>query len=183
MITVHLLGEAGRRFTRRLELDVSSPAEALHAIAYLFPDWDEFLRDSDARGVRWRVVTHDPAGLSEAQLSAPFTGDRLILAPVVAGKGPVGLLLAGAALTGAGAGFGVGFLVRIGLFFVFQGLAALLSPGQRQPDRAERRQSFLYTGREYTSTAQGQTVPLLYGETMIRTPPSISYGISLNGDG
>lgn len=176
MTKIKILGEAGRKFARELELDVESPAEALHAINTLFPTWFEYLQECDARGIGWKVITENPQGLEESMLYAPCS-DRLIIAPVVIGRGPIGLILAGTALAGAGYAFGVSFLINIGLAFVFQGLAALLSPTPPRP--AEKKQSFLYTGRDYQSSVQGSPVPVVFGETVVVSAPVISYGVSL----
>ena len=155
MVTIRLLGEAGRRFGRRFQLAVRTPAEALRALCVQIPGLRHYLIESGDKGVAWRVVTEHPDGLDEDQLFWPMS-KRLVLAPLPAGRGGgVGKIVAGVALIAAailiapaGAGFlglGAGFISggfaagvssvvgAIGVSMVFGGVADLLTPTPKMP--------------------------------------------------
>ena len=161
MVTIRLLGEAGRRFGRRFQLAVRTPAEALRALCVQIPGLRHYLIESGDKGVAWRVVTEHPDGLDEDQLFWPMS-KRLVLAPLPAGRGGgVGKIVAGVALVAAaivlgplGGGFlglgagvggggvaGVGFLTAgastalgaLGASLIFSGVADLLTPTPKMP--------------------------------------------------
>lgn len=163
MVTIRLLGEAGRRFGRRFQLAVRTPAEALRALCVQIPGLRHYLIESGDKGVAWRVVTEHPDGLDEDQLFWPMS-KRLVLAPLPAGRGGgVGKIVAGVALVAAaivlapaGAGFlglgaglkapvlsglATGFISAgvssavgaIGASLIFSGVADLLTPTPKMP--------------------------------------------------
>ena len=163
MVTIRLLGEAGRRYGRRFQLAVKTPAEAVRALCLQIPGLRQYLLESGDKGVDWRVVTDHAEGLDEDQLLWPMS-KRLVLAPLPAGRGATGKIVAGVALVafailaapigggflglGAGAfgstaagavsGFTLGAAASvavgsIGLAMVFSGVADLLTPTPKLP--------------------------------------------------
>ena len=97
MVTIRLLGEAGRRYGRRFQLAVKTPAEAVRALCLQIPGLRQYLLESGDKGVDWRVVTDHAEGLDEDQLLWPMS-KRLVLAPLPAGRGATGRIIAGVAL-------------------------------------------------------------------------------------
>jgi len=98
MVTIRLLGEAGRRYGRRFQLAVKTPAEAVRALCLQIPGLRQYLLESGDKGVEWRVVTDHAEGLDEDQLLWPMS-KRLVLAPLPAGRGgSAGKIVAGVAL-------------------------------------------------------------------------------------
>jgi predicted phage tail protein len=89
MVTIRLLGEAGRRFGRSFVLDVKNAAEAVRALCVQMPAMRQYLIKSGDNGILWRVVTEDPMGVDEEGLFAPCS-KRVVLAPQPAGRGAVG---------------------------------------------------------------------------------------------
>jgi predicted phage tail protein len=157
MVTIRLLGEVGRRFGRRFQLAVKTPAEALRALCVQIPALRQYLLDSGEKGVAWRVVTEHADGLDEEQLLWPMS-KRMVLAPIPAGRGGVGKIVAGVALvaaaivlgplgggflglgagalTAGGSAFFGGFSVAagtLGLGLIFSGVADLLTPTPKLP--------------------------------------------------
>jgi predicted phage tail protein len=207
MVTIRLLGEAGRRFGRRFQLAVKTPAEALRALCVQLPALRQYLVESGENGINWRVVTEDPMGLDEDQLLWPLS-KRLVLAPMPAGKGAVGKILAGVALValavvtaGATLGlFGLGTvglsafsapLAGIGISFIFGGVAELLTPTPKMPTVGgsvggsategrsnEQLKSFTFD-KSNANTLQGEVVPVLYGERIVGALPVLSFGLEL----
>lgn len=207
MVTIRLLGEAGRRFGRIFKLEVHSAAEAVRALCVQMPELRQYILNSADVGIAWRVVTEDPLGLAEDQLDWPCS-KRVVLAPQPMGRGgPVGRIVAGVALIavavlllpGAPLALGLGFSIgsqvvsaaaAIGLSMVFGGVAQLLTPTPKMPgvsgiggaitDRGsvDQQKSALFD-KSNANTAQGDVVPVLYGERLIGSLPVISFGIEL----
>jgi len=151
MVTIRLLGEAGRRYGRRFQLAVKTPAEALRALCLQIPGLRQYLLESGEKGIDWRVVTDHAEGLDEDQMLWPMS-KRMVLAPLPAGRGGVGKIIAGVALVALaifvlpGALIGVGTLGTIGLgafaapvgaigvSLIFGGVAELLTPTPKMPN-------------------------------------------------
>ena len=150
MVTIRLLGEAGRRYGRRFQLAVKTPAEAVRALCLQIPGLRQYLLESGEKGISWRVVTDHAEGLEDEQLLWPMS-KRMVLAPLPAGRGGVGKIIAGVALVafailvpGLGAAaatiFGTSFgsislgIGAIGLSMIFGGVSDLLTPTPRMPN-------------------------------------------------
>ena len=151
MVTIRLLGEAGRRYGRRFQLAVKTPAEAVRALCLQIPGLRQYLLESGEKGIEWRVVTDHAEGLDEDQMLWPMS-KRLVLAPLPAGRGGVGKIIAGVALVavavlfapagllagtifnftlGSSAAMAVG---AIGASLIFGGVADLLTPTPKMPN-------------------------------------------------
>ena len=188
MVTIRLLGEAGRRFGRQFKLAVQNPAEAIRALSVQIPGFRQYLMDSSDNGINWRVVTEDPLGLDSEQLEWPCS-KRLILAPQPAGRGAVGRIIAGVALiivsvavTFGTVGGGVPFAMA-GIGLIFGGVAELLTPTPRvrsteQGNNEQQRNSYAFD-KSNINSVQGQVVPVLYGARRIGSLPVLSFGIEL----
>ncbi len=206
MVTIRLLGEAGRRYGRRFQLAVKTPAEAVRALCLQIPGLRQYLLESGEKGIAWRVVTDHAEGLDEDQMLWPMS-KRLVLAPLPAGRGGVGKIIAGVALVAvailfapagalAGGLFTLGaqavpIVAGIGLSLVFGGVAELLTPTPKMPsvkgiggasssgrDRDEQLNSFAFD-KSNANTVQGDVVPVLYGERIIGALPVLSFGLEL----
>jgi predicted phage tail protein len=205
MVTIRLLGEAGRRFGRVFRLAVGSAAEAVRALCVQLPELRLFLVNSADQGIAWRVVTEDPMGLSEDELDWPCS-KRVVLAPQPTGRGAVGRIIAGVALVafailvpGIGGGvaatiFGTAFsstalgIGSIGLSLIFGGVAQLLTPTPKMPgadfgsttqaDRSDQLKSALFD-KSNANTVQGDVVPVLYGERLIGSLAVLSFGVEI----
>ena len=209
MVTIRLLGEAGRRFGRQFKLAVKTPAEAVRALCVQIPGLRQYLLDSEENGIGWRAVTDHAAGLDEEGLLWPMS-KRFVLAPIPAGKGGVGKIIAGVALVavsilfapaGAFAGglFTLGaqavpIVAGIGLSLAFSGIADLLTPTPKMPNvagpggigsgatsgRSREEQERSFTfDKSNSNTQQGEVVPVLYGERIIGSLPVLSFGLEL----
>lgn len=209
MVTIRLLGEAGRRFGRRFQLAVKTPAEAVRALSVQIPGLREYMLRSTEAGIGWRVVTENPEGLNEEGLLWPLS-KRLVLAPIPVGRGAVGRIIAGVALVAfavfvpaigaAGAPwlFGMTNFTAIGLLggaMIFGGVAELLTPTPKMPGvgigpsglggsitsgRSREDQLKSFTfDKSNANTMQGEVVPVLYGERIIGSLPVLSFGLEL----
>jgi predicted phage tail protein len=208
MVTIRLLGEAGRRFGRKFQLAVKTPAEAMRALCIQIPALRQYLLESGEKGIDWRVVTDHSEGLEEEQLLWPMS-KRMVLAPLPAGRGGVGKIIAGVALVAAAIVFAPGGLLAgsifgftlgstaavavgsIGLSMIFSGVAELLTPTPKMPnvknvggsstsgrDESEQLNSFTFD-KSNANTIQGDVVPVLYGERIVGALPVLSFGLEL----
>ena len=149
MVTIRLLGEAGRRYGRRFQLAVKTPAEAVRALCLQIPGLRQYLLESGEKGIAWRVVTDYAEGLDEDQMLWPMS-KRMVLAPLPAGRGGAGKIIAGVALVAvailfapagllAGGLFTLGsaavpIVAGIGVSLLFGGVAELLTPTPKMPN-------------------------------------------------
>ena len=208
MVTIRLLGEAGRRFGRQFKLAVKTPAEAVRALCVQIPALRQYLLESEENGIRWRAVTEHAQGLDEEGLFWPLS-KRFVLAPQPVGKGAVGKIITGVALVvasfftaGATLGlFGLGTIgltgfttvfATLGAGLLFSGVADLLTPTPKMPNvagpggsgatsgrsREEQERSFTFD-KSNANTQQGEVVPVLYGERIIGSLPVLSFGLEL----
>lgn len=201
MVTIRLLGEAGRRFGRRFQLAVKTPAEAVRALCVQIPALRQYLLDSEDHGIRWRVVTDHATGLDEEQLFWPLS-KRLVLAPIPTGRGAVGRIVGGVALLaatflipGAAAWLGptaVSLITGVSVSLIFGGVAELLTPTPKMSNvggsvgggptsgRSQEEQARSFTfDKSNANTIQGEVVPVLYGERIIGALPVLSFGLEL----
>ena len=209
MVTIRLLGEAGRRYGRKFQLAVKTPAEALRALCLQIPGLRQYLLESGEKGIDWRVVTDHAEGLDEDQMLWPLS-KRLVLAPLPAGRGGVGKIIAGVALVGlaivtGGATIGLFGLIApiaispiigtIGLSLIFGGVSDLLTPTPKMPNvkggglgggssatsgRSQEEQLNSFAfDKSNANTVQGDVVPVLYGERIIGALPVLSFGLEL----
>ena len=147
---VRLLGAAGRKFGRVFHLAVKSPAEAVRAISVLRPEFHSWVLAQHDRGVAWRVVTDQPEGVGEDELTRA-TGHDIILAPVLIGAGGtfgnvlkivlgIALIAASIFIPGTAVIFGTAFgkislgVGLVGASLVLGGVAGLLTPTPKLND-------------------------------------------------
>ncbi len=188
---VRLYGWLGTRFGREHRLAVASPAEAVRALCALLPGFERAVANSERRGVRFACFA-GRRNLSEDELRYPVGADAIRIAPVLAGAKNGGLfqtvlgaaLIAAAAIYSGGlaAAFTAGGLTQatatLGLSMMLGGVAQMLSPQQRllsAKDGPENGASYNFNGPVNTM-AQGNPVPLLYGEMFVGSA-TISAGI------
>ena len=162
---------------------VDSVADAMRFLLANFPELEGHMSDQH---YRVSVGTYD---LSEEELEHPVGQQVIKIAPVIAGAGSVGRIIAGVALVAlafaiiplgiAAAGSGIATSVGlIGASLILGGVAQLLTPtptlslggyNTQQTTREtelDPQKSYSFSGIQNTSRA-GTPVPLIYGETIV----------------
>jgi len=195
--TIRLYGYLGAQFGRVHRLAVASCAEAVQALCVLLPGFERELMTSKDRGVGYACFL-GRRNLADDQLCDLAGQEDIRIAPVVQGakRGGLFTLVLGAALFFAapymaGAAFASGtalgttlapmiatYGVSMGKLLMLSGVTQLLSPQQKglsTADGPDNGASYNFNGPVNTS-AQGNPVPLLYGELIIGSA-SISAGI------
>lgn len=204
MVTIRLVGEAGRRFGRKFQLAIKTPAEGLRALMLQIPGLREYLLESGDKGVAWKVITdYAQDGIDEEQLLWPIS-QRLVLAPVPVGRGGVGKIIAGVALVtaailfapigagvfGLGAGLAGGFLGGVGSSIVgaigasllFGGVADLLTPTPKMPTvKGGMGRSSATTGRNQTEQLNSFTFDKSNANTVQGDVVPVLYGERIIG--
>ena len=193
--TIKLLGAAGRKFGREFKLAVKSPAEAFRALCVLCPSLRSWVLEQHDKGVAWRVVTDEAKGIEAAELDRETGIDTIVFAPVLRGAGGNGgalQIIAGVALIAAaliisfptaGGGLALGLL---GASLVFGGVAQLLTPTPKVSPTARKNneqtqqdlESNLFN-RGSSNAAQGEVVPVLYGQRRVPAPRLVSFDLRL----
>ena len=164
---------------------VDSVADAMRFLLANFPELEGHMSDQH---YRVSVGTYD---LSEEELEHPVGKQVIKIAPVVAGAGAAGRIIAGVALVAlafaiiplgiAAAGSGIATAVgMVGASLILGGVAQLLTPtptlsptaGNAYTQQTTReteldpQKSYSFSGIQNTSRA-GTPVPLIYGETIV----------------
>lgn len=193
-------GVVGRRFGREHILSVNTPNDAIRALCHKLPGFRAYMEGSHEFGIYWKVLTNrDRSGIDYAELN--FNCQELVLVPVITGKAGfgnilkviVGVFLVAFALTsgfglltwGAAGTISAGIqtaMVSLGFGLIFTGVAGLLSPGVPQKDDKNEGKGVddaIFDGAADT-TSQGTPVPLVYGEFLCQSIPTISSYIKDN---
>lgn len=184
MKTIELHGILAKKFGRYFRLDVKTAKEATHALACQIPAFKAFMLDSERLGYRFAIFTgkkrNQRTNISEQDINNITTASHIHIAPKVMGSGGKAMgwlqVVAGVALiaTGVGAGFGAaGFaaaamnvgMIGAGAGLLLGGVASLMMPtpnlGEINEDGNRPSNGF---GGAVTTVAQGNPVPILYGE-------------------
>lgn len=179
MKTIELHGILAKKFGRYFKLQVKSAKEAVHAIACQISAFRQFMNDSERLGYRFAVFNgkkrNERTNISEHELDDTTTANHIHIVPKIIGSGGKAFgwlqVVAGVALiaTGFGAGIGVGLvnwsLVGAGAGLLLGGVSTLLMPTPKlDPANDDGNKPNNGFGGAVTTVAQGNPVPILYGE-------------------
>lgn len=178
---IKLYGKLGATFGRLHRFDVASAAEAMRALCVMVPGFEHALLNSQSQGVGYAVFL-GKTNLSGETLHFPAGQEPIRIAPIITGSKRGGLfqVLIGAALIAASffvppagvlgfSALSAGAVFSMGAAMALGGIVQLMSPqpkGLGTADRPENGASYNFNGPVNT-TAQGNPVPLLYGEMII----------------
>ena len=172
MKTIHLHGVLADKFGEFFRLDIQSAREATHAIASQLPKFKMFMLRAEQEGMRFAVFA-DEKNLGENDIDNMTAASVIHIVPKIMGAGgdTFGWLqvIAGAVLVGVGVFVpGMQWAIGAGVGLLIGGAASLLMPtpelGQQDEDGNRANYGF---GGAITTVAQGNPVPILYGERYI----------------
>lgn len=173
MKTIELHGILRKKFGRFFKLDVQSASEACHAIGCQIPAFRKFLADSEKLGFRFAIFNgkkrNKHTNIGEEQLNDTTTANHIHIVPRVIGSGGKTFawlqVIAGAVMIGFGAVTGNFALIGAGAGLLMGGVTSLLMPtptvDNQDEDGNRANKGF---GGAVTTVAQGNPVPILYGE-------------------
>ena len=180
--TVRLYGKLGATYGRVWRLAVESPAEAVRALCVLAPGFEREMMTAHERGIAFGVFT-GRRNVGADELHLPGGDDDIRIAPVTMGAKSgwaqilIGVVIVavaayatgGASLTASGSAGLWGVATAVGGAMIMGGIAQVLAPtprGLATRDGPDNGASYHFSGPVNT-TAQGNPVPLLYGELTV----------------
>jgi predicted phage tail protein len=181
LVNVRLVGEMGRLFGANHAFHVDSASEVFQALAANYEGFRAYLRSSERRGVKWRVIADDVM-VDVEQLKSLPAPSCLVVAPIAIGSGGVGKIIAGVAILAFAAfvPFSIGLLgsgvitgTQIGAAVLLSGLSQVLAPG----DKVKSPQSTSINPQN--TVTDGDVIPIVYGKVFI-AGKVISAGSTVN---
>ena len=172
MKTIKLHGILGKKFGQFFKLDVQTAREATHAIACQNAEFKRFMLESDKLGLKFAVFL-GRKNITENDIDNVTDTDVIHIVPRIVGSGGDSFnwlqVVAGAVLIGVGVVMGFNpALIGAGAGLLMGGVAGLLMPtvdmSNQDPDGNKANKGF---GSAVTTVAQGNPVPILYGEREI----------------
>jgi len=179
--TIELHGALGERFGRYFKLQVDTAREAAHAIAEQLPEFKRFMLTAEQAGMRFAIFLDEQTkerNIGEDDLDNITDAQTIHIVPRLMGSGGKAFgwlqVVAGAALVGFGAftfgatsSIGMG-MIGAGVGLMLGGATSLLMPTPKLDvqDEDGNRANYGFGGA-VTTTAQGNAVPILYGERMV----------------
>lgn len=165
--TIKLYGVLGKKFGKEFKLAVESTREAVKALSVQVPGFEQFMLTAHEHGLTFAVF-QDDENISEDQIDFE-TGAKVIkIVPKVIGAGGDGgviNLILGAVMVVVGAWTGQAWLVGMGVGMVAGGVAQMLAPKvDAQDQNQDGNKSNFGFGGAVTTIAQGNPVPILYGQ-------------------
>ncbi|WP_449106318.1 tail assembly protein [Pseudomonas mohnii] len=172
MTRILLSGSLAQKFGRKFDrlLETGTAREAFSALQHTVEGFEEFIRDSARRGLRFAIF-RNRENINEDGFTLSGTTEIRIV-PVIAGSKNGGLLqtVVGVALMVSSIWLGpVAF--SMGLAMTLGGVAQMLTPTPKAPDQqeqasSENKPSYLFNGA-FNSTQQGLPVPVVYGTMLV----------------
>ena len=168
MKTIMLHGQL-KQFGEQFSLNVDSAAEATHALSCQMPDFKLFMLQAEQNGMRFAVFADD-RNIGEDEIEDATGASVIHIVPKIMGAGGDAFgwlqVVAGAVLVGVGVFVpGMQWAIGAGVGLMIGGAASLLMPtpklGEQDEDGNRANYGF---GGAVTTVAQGNPVPLLYGE-------------------
>ena len=173
MKTIQLHGILAKKFGRYFTLDVKTAKEATHALACQIPAFKAFMLDSERLGYRFAVFLGKKRtqknNISEDEIDNITDASLIHIVPKVMGSGGKAMgwlqVVAGAVMVGVGIFTGNVGLIGAGAGLLLGGAASLMMPTPQidgQDEDGNRPNNGF--GGAVTTVAQGNPVPILYGE-------------------
>lgn len=166
--TILLSGSLAKEFGRKhtYHLDSGTAKEAFSALKNTLDGFEQFIRMQAKKGTRYAIF-RNRENIDENDLSMRGANEIRIV-PVIEGSKRQGVFqtVLGAVLIAAGAYFGQGWLVNIGVSLVADGVIQMLSPQAKKNESSEPNPSYAFGGPVNTS-ASGHIVGIGYGERLI----------------
>ena len=167
MKIIELHGVLRDKFGRYFTLDVQTAHEATYALGCQLPEFRQFMLDAEDNGMAFAVFADDD-NLSTDDIDSITDAKVIHVVPRLIGSGMFDWLqvIAGAVLIGVGIFVpGMQGLIGAGIGLMVGGIAGLLMPtptlDNQDRDGNKANKGF---GGAVTTVAQGNPVPILYGE-------------------
>lgn len=172
--TIRLYGKLGAKFGRVHRFVCNTPAEAMSALLAMIPGFKQEMMESRDNGVDYAVFI-GKENINEDCLDAPAGKHDIRIAPVISGSGRGFQVIAGAALMIASIWYPPLFMPGLALA-VGGAVQYMVSvpDGNTGTESADNGASYNFNG-PVNVTAQGNPIPVLYGEL-------ITGSVTVSGD-
>ncbi|MFW2098591.1 tail assembly protein [Acinetobacter sp. ULE_I057] len=170
--TIKLYGILGKKFGNEFKLAVESTREAVRALSVQVPGFEQFMLTAHEHGLSFAVF-QDDENISEDQIDFDTGATIIKIVPKVMGAGGdsgVFQLVLGAILIAASFIPGIGQAAQVALIGAGAGMAVggvvqMLTPKANEQDQnQDGNKSNFGFGGAVTTIAQGNPVPILYGQ-------------------
>ena len=176
MKTIILHGILAKKFGKTFKLSVNSTKEAMRALCVQLTGFEAFMMNAHRQGLRFAVF-HDKHNVGENELDMSHTAKIIRVVPVVEGSKKEGVLetvigavlvVAGVVVTGMGFAPAGAALIGAGIGLMVGGISQMLMPKvDTQDNNQDGNKANKGFGGAVTTIAQGNPVPILYGEREI----------------
>lgn len=174
--TIKLYGVLGKKFGKEFKLAVESTREAVKALSVQVPGFEQFMLNAHEQGLAFAIF-QDDENISEDQIDFDTGAEVIKIVPKVMGAGGNGgvlnlvlgavLIVAGFWNGGISSNLGVA-LIGAGAGMFMGGIASMLTPkANAQDQNQDGNKSNFGFGGAVTTIAQGNPVPILYGQREI----------------
>lgn len=171
--TIKLYGVLGKKFGKEFKLAVESTREAVKALSVQVPGFEQFMLNAHEQGLAFAIF-QDDENISEDQIDFDTGASIIKIVPKVMGAGGNGgvlqlvlgavLIVAGFWTGGVTSNLGVA-LIGAGAGMFVGGIASMLTPkANAQDQNQDGNKSNFGFGGAVTTIAQGNPVPILYGQ-------------------
>ncbi|WP_278364798.1 tail assembly protein [Acinetobacter schindleri] len=171
---IRLYGVLAKKFGKEFHLAVDNTREAMRALCVQVPGFEHFMLHAHEQGLEFAVF-QDKQNISETELDMSTSAKVIKVVPKVKGAGGavqtiigavlvvVGIVVTGMSFGSAGA---VGAaLIGAGVGMMVGGIAQMLMPKiENQDQNQDGNKANKGFGGAVTTIAQGNPVPLLYGQ-------------------
>ena len=170
--TIKLYGVLGKKFGKEFKLAVESTREAVKALSVQVPGFEQFMLTAHEQGLTFAIF-QDEKNIGENQIDFDTGAEVIKIVPRVIGAGGNGVLqtilgvvmvVVGAVMNvyAPGSGYGV---MAAGAGMLVGGVAMMLMPKVNEQDQnQDGNKSNFGFGGAVTTIAQGNPVPILYGQ-------------------
>lgn len=167
-------GVLRQRFGKEWRLQVSSVKEAMRLLSVQIPGLEQFMLNAHHQGLRFAVFTDKRKTISEQEVDMHTGAELIRIVPIVEGAGGnsgilqlvVGavLIVAGVFTGGTTSVYGMA-MIGAGAGMAMGGIAQMLMPKVATTEsNSDGNRSNYGFGSAVTTVAQGNPVPILYGE-------------------
>ena len=175
--TIKLYGILAKKFGKEFRLDVENTREAMRALSVQIPGFEKFMLHAHEQGLRFSVF-QDKQNISEKELDMSTDARVIKIVPKVVGAGGDGgilntilgavLIVVGVVMNVYAPGSGTA-LIGAGIGMFVGGVAQMLMPkvDNKQDQNQDGNKSNFGFGGAVTTIAQGNPVPVLYGQREI----------------
>lgn len=176
MKTIILHGILAKKFGKSFKLSVHSTKEAMRALCVQLTGFEAFMMNAHRHGLRFAVF-HDKHNVGETELDMTHNAQIIRVVPIVEGSKKAGLLetVLGAVMVVTGiVATSMGFapvgaaLIGAGIGMMVGGISQMLMPKvDTQDNNQDGNKANKGFGGAVTTVAQGNPIPILYGEREI----------------